>query len=96
MTHTKVMTRPDQDEAQDQLGYRDASASQIEVVGAEQAQEAPPDIGDQRGLLVGLEQHEHARVVGQAAALLDLAPHTRGRSVIDVLIAYRRLIWGDG
>src|SRR5262249_18537960 len=62
---------------QNELGDRHAGAAKIEIVTPEQAQEEPQQIGDQRRLLVGLEQHERARIARQAAALVDLMPEGR-------------------
>src|SRR5262249_2318383 len=69
--------KSDAGDRQDELGDRHPDPAQIEVVGAEPAQEEPQQIGDQRRLLVRLEQHERARVVRQTAALVDLMPKGR-------------------
>src|SRR5262249_41568240 len=74
-------------EGQDELGHRDADAPQIKIMAAEPPQEDPQDIRDRWDLLVGLEKDQHARVVGQSAALAYLVPYTGGKVSHGYLLA---------
>jgi len=73
---------------QNELCDRDASALEIEVVGSEQPQEKSQYIGDERSLLVGLEQHQRAGIARQAAVLRNGLPRAWGKlSLHDPLLA---------
>src|SRR5262245_12270760 len=78
-------------ERQDQLCDGDAGAPQIKIMAAEPPQEDPHDIRDHRDLLVGIEQDQYARVVGQTAALVDLVPYARGKVGHRYLLARVRI-----
>src|SRR5262245_9082595 len=49
---------PDDRQRQDELRNRDAGALEIEIVGAEQPEEKPQQIGGHDGFLVGLEDRK--------------------------------------